>query len=351
MEFRVEKGDEIYFIINNTNNGFTSQFWINTVEYVTTTQATWKIDNGFDSVSEMSCDRTQYYSNEAFDYVYLYQGTDPALSGKLSQGIYSDYQRDYTKYRMPDNKYAYFEGCVFAPQYHFSPGISFEAPFTGTVKFDYWYKLANSNHVLAIGKEADFKRAAWNWYTDALEYYDGATVGNGWQKSTIEVDVVAGEKVYFLIDNKENGGETYFWIKSAEYVYGDLNAQPATLLGVQESAAENGKFAVLFLSSLVENQYDEKGFVYSVKATKTDDGSVILEETDRTLTAGDLSDSYVVNKDGTFKKVSAPQNTKVMSGILEDLPADNTTVVINVYAYVCGNISLVGVGALDDPSL
>lgn len=329
----VTAGEKVYFVIDHENNGNMATLWFNEMSYTNVTAGGYENDNG-----ELDLDslRLTTYTNNAFRYAYYYQGTDPEIKD-LAAGLYDDMISQGGKNVIPSNILSYNQGTYFAPQYHFCPGVAFKAPYSGTVTFTYKYALGAADHSLVITKADQFGAVSVNegnaWFETAAlkrETY----VGNGWKRGSFTVDVKAGEDVYFLFDNISNGQESNLWIESATYVYGDLTAQPATLMGVQESAVENGKLAVRFLSALNTMTFDEAGFTYSVTVTKTSDSSQISQENDKTVAVQRFGDSYTVKSKTEVATVSAVQNTKIMAAIIEDLPAEDATVVITVYAFV-----------------
>lgn len=329
----VTAGEKVYFVIDHENNGNMATLWFNEMSYANIVPGGYANDNG-----ELDLDslRLTTYTNDAFRYVYYYQGTDPDVKD-LQAGLYDDMISKGGKNVIPKNELVYNQGTYFAPQYHFCPGVAFRAPYTGTVNFTYKYALGSTDHSLVITKADQFggvtKDNASEWFKQAALWQHSYT-NSGWNRGSITLDVKAGEDIYFLFDNISNGQESNLWIETANYVYADLKAQPATLMGVQECKDESGKMAVRFLAALGTTQFDEAGFAYSVAVTKTSDSTQISKENEKTIAVKSFGDSYTVKSKKDVTTVSAVQDTKIMAAIVEDLPTEDATVVITVYAYV-----------------
>lgn len=315
VTLQVTAGEKIYFMVNNKGNGYITDFWINSVEYAKDPECAWKIDNG----EAWSTNETyQYYDNTAFDYAYYYQGTDSSLNGKLEKGFYSDYKLGNLKqdtvygYTVPATTSVSYKGNRFAPQYHFATGVSYTAPFTGRVKFTYQYKLTNAEQQVVVAKDQEYAANNATWFTGAIAYSGGT---GEWVSKTVEVDVQTGEKVYFLVDHLNNGGFAYLWVNSAEYI---SFGEPTTVLGMQQTSVQDGKFDVRLISAVNSMEYASIGYTYSVKYTN---GETVKTVEAVSTEINTVYSSLTGNTETGVKEYTAPQNTNLMAGILENVPA------------------------------
>lgn len=311
----VTAGEKVYFLIDHISNGNMATFWIEKICYQEQAAASWKIDNGdIDLVGG----RSQFYTNEAFDYFYYYKGTAAADGVTTAQGIYNDFKLSTTKFKATASESTYYEGSVFAPQCHFGTGVSFTAPYTGKVSFTFQYKLPNAEHHIVVGKDNKNYRAEWNWWTDSIWagwYANQSAFTTSLQTNTVSVDMVAGETIYFYVVNQNWGYETNFWVKSAEYV---SFGEPTTVLGLQQSSVQDGKFDVRLISAVNSLEYVSIGYTYSVKYTNGENVKTI------DAVSAEINTVYSAltgNTEAGVKEYAAPQNTYLMAGILENVPA------------------------------
>ena len=292
-----------------------------------------KLDNG--DISTF----TGFEKDEHLSYVYYYQGTEPWAAKDFSNGVYpmtkstNSYGNDayivgVIRGEKGDtwnynNVYASANG-IYAPQYHFSPGLAFEAPLTGTFRFTIQYTIPNANHRIVVAKSSVPLEKGWE-HNGNIGIFGGA-VGTLIEK-TIDIDLTKGEQAYFLVDNINNGDETRFHIRSVERVYGDLNENPVTFIAAQETAKkENGRFDVRLISALNSLEYKSVGYKFSIEVdgvTKVPEESVAVKT---------VYGKLLKYGEGGAEEFQAPQNTNLVGGLFENLPTDKT-VKITVCAY------------------
>lgn len=137
---------------------------------------------------------------------------------------------------------------VLACYHHIASAVSFTAPYTGKIRFTYqgWiYSGADGTNqsvdaTLYISKSGLNPSNA-STYLEAIKMEKAAShdeAGYG-VKKTVEVDVKAGEKVYFT--TKNNAGAllmTVFYINSAEYIEMPVVTDSAEVIGHSLSAMD-----------------------------------------------------------------------------------------------------------------
>lgn len=181
------------------------------------------------------------YDETVFKYVFFNGGTYPPDG--LSVGYYDmvkaddGYYRGTTDSSTNGNLYNTSSGAVNASAtWHYTPGICFTAPETGTVDFTYQYAyLHNANgrqyDFVIVKNEVDFRDL-----TSADIIFSGTTkktMGFGdyrddYEEVTVRVDVQKGDRIYFMANGlaRDGGERICHWISSARYVNNE-----ATLLG------------------------------------------------------------------------------------------------------------------------
>ena len=181
-----------------------------------------------------------YDSDSPFDYAFYYEGTDP--NDSRTKGFH-DMLMGFNGNTNAWCNYRYFCGlntaeatsinrtaaihlaASNAPNYHYSPGMVFTAPYSGIVEFTYQYAgldSLNDNHTFYVMRESA------TGYKDALKSYKQSKLvrsagGGEYSEDTFTVEVTAGEKIYFVVDNAANGSMSAHWIKSAKYLVNGLS--------------------------------------------------------------------------------------------------------------------------------
>ena len=179
-----------------------------------------------------------YGADTPFSYAFFYEGTDPedprakgfhdmilSTAGELDwpNGFYAcGLTPDEVKDGMNDNRLnTLHQAMANSPTYHYSPGVAFTAPYTGTVEFVYQYAgldgVEDKFTFYVMQQNAEF-------YEEALAAYKPTKILNSasgtgdYDEAVLRVGVTAGEKIYFVTDSTSNGHMCAHWIKSAEYV-------------------------------------------------------------------------------------------------------------------------------------
>lgn len=146
-----------------------------------------------------------------------------------------------------------WQTCAYSTIANLVSGTRFNAPFTGKIKVT--YQLGNGTHFLSNGAVGD--TTAWGGGAGqnvdlvvgkddlAMSSTDGSisnaitristatmTAEDFLTPKTMELDVKAGESVYFMIHNA-NGAQalTYFYINSVEYTEMKLSTDTAEVIG------------------------------------------------------------------------------------------------------------------------
>ena len=336
IDIDLTAGEKAYFFVDNLNNGYETQFHIRTVQYTQSAEDPNATEWDWGDIQ----DALGFVTDSRFGYVYFYQGTDPnctATAGVREMVVGTNALNQSGVYICSESNHA-FAGAnsAFAPQYHFSPGLSFQAPFTGTIQFTLQVNFGHAEHNVVVGRESVGLAYNGNLYTGCVDrLFAKADELNTTQEWTVSVDVTEGENVYFLMDHLSNGFISQMHVKSAKYIIGDLSKQNTTLLGVQETEISDGKFDICLLSATKDAQYSEMGFKYTIKSVRTSDGTLLSESEEITVTVDALLDTFTVfdRSSGTSYDRKMPQNTKTMRATVDGLAADDVTVEITVYSY------------------
>lgn len=184
-----------------------------------------------------------------FSYAFYYEGTDPYDSraagfypmvkannmDSWAHGFYMCALNE-TETRAADDSnanriLAIHQACTHSCNYHYSPGYCFTAPYTGTVEFTYQFAKAYGgggcdNHVIKVMRDVEDPYNNGILYTfvpTAILYGEGSAASGEPETQILTIDVTAGEKIYFVVDNVDgNGGMSSHWIKSAKYTAGEI---------------------------------------------------------------------------------------------------------------------------------
>lgn len=331
-DIKLNEGETLYFALWNSNNGGYGTFWIKSIEQKTKVEAnptSWYFGdiNSFSGFIDDEVIKYVYYQQGAYDNITTPQGVYDMewVTGQTYTDRYIiGGQTTSSGTTTVSNSYVR-SGNVVAPQYWYTPGLAFVAPYTGTVRFTVQTKMPNTDHNLVVGRSTVSMNVD-NGHTEGVIDRQWATTVNKVEERIYTIDVTKGESIYFLIDNLDNGYETTLQLKSAEYVYGDLNENPVTFVAAQETDAyTNGSvqaFDVRLISAVSKNTDTTKnvGFKYSLTIngeTAAENKSYTMSETFKKLTA---------NTDKGIEEISAPQGTSFMAGVLT-LPASGTVVI------------------------
>lgn len=222
-----------------------------------------------------------------------------------------------------------------------SPGIAFTANQTGTVRFELQYSydcasLADANLTkIWVGKAGTMAYKGQSKFDENTAICSpDATATNELQTWTIEMDVEAGDKICFVVQYNFSYADkiidALIHLKSAEYIAGDLNANPVTYVCAQESEVENNTFDIR-LNSVVcaeKAKGEELGYYVTVK----EGNKTVIDDSEINITAkyNKLEAYKGVNK---IAELGSLQGTTWFCGILRGLSAEGTvTVEISVFA-------------------
>lgn len=201
-----------------------------------------------------------YGSDSPFKYeYYVGPGMAPAEDSRIppdvsktmgfypmiwpTEGLYKNTR--YVASQIDSNKgakytTAYEEACaqigVMGGYFHVAPAVSFLAPYTGTVKFTYQcathmgtkdgvkFELFISDENLNVDNG--------NTYEQKIAVKRAASEADFATKYTVELNVTAGEKVYFTMKNQSSElVSSLFYINSAEYTDVKTVIQSAKVIG------------------------------------------------------------------------------------------------------------------------
>lgn len=221
-----------------------------------------------------------------------------------------------------------------------SPGIAFTANQTGTVRFELQYSYDSASLFDAnltkiwVGKADEMKyEGKCKFDENTAVCSPDASATNELQTWTIEMDVEAGDKVcfvvqyYFLTTGKII--DVLLHLKSAEYICGDLTANPITYVCTQESEVrEDNTFDVRLSSAVYEAEGKELGYYVTVKQGD----KIVIDDSEISITANYTTiEAY---KDETkTDELSYLQGTTFFCGILRDLSAEGVvTIELSAFA-------------------
>jgi len=154
---------------------------------------------------------------------------------------------------------------VFDAQTQIDVGVSFIAPVTGTVRFNYNFNRINDDAVvLIIGRASamtcDISKVATNGCAEWKAYEDKVTADG---RYAISLDVTAGEKIYFLVHSEANWTDT----GRVEFNFDNVRYTKITITeGVNVAGAQDRddgeNYDVRFIASIDDyEKYEEIGFV------------------------------------------------------------------------------------------
>lgn len=213
-------------------------------------------------------DPKQYkYDENVFKYVYYYGGTNDGQF-KDPVGFYDMVKSGDEKWRgvanmadHPDgNLWNTYSGpAICWSTWHYTPGVCFTAPKTGTVEFTYQYSnlhdpsgkytfivVREGADLRNLSEVAEDKLIVSNKTRKTMGFPDGTA--NEYDEVTFSVDVQEGERIYFVacaLATDQTGVKAVHWISSARYI-----EKGATVLG--HGLATNDTLDLRFLVQIVD---------------------------------------------------------------------------------------------------
>lgn len=272
----------------------------------------------------------------------------PNLNGQthwFRKGYYTPaYQYESTTMMQDKAKNTWSNGVAFCAGNHYAPGVAFTAPQDGTVEFtfDYILNLISpnnkwSNRLLVGRSDMSVDNANGNKYSNVLYTYtaeDVATSGKQTQQAgtdTIRLDVVAGEKIYFIIDGS-GAGESRFWITEVNYIEEQNNSATVDVKARMLAAEDELKVAFL-IQNLEEDAAPTVVFTVNGEALESSVPVKVVDSTGKygkNITFEDQIYLYVVS-------LSAKQMTDIIELYVDDgegnnaLPEEDQTYTIETY--------------------
>ena len=292
------------------------------------------------------------FNDEAFKYAYYnkytnytYQqdeGAYPMVSGMTDMGVAglipgemlkivenqeptpTQVKNVRVRFRSPDKEP---HGAYFShdpSQNNISPCIAFTANQTGTVRFTVQTFFRDTTSKVVVGSTDTMTYKGSNNYNDASFVKTApATQATAVEEWTVEVDVKKGSQVLFIMELAAGTGtESLLHVKSAEYIMGDLNAQPVTFVTAQATDKDTttNTFDVRLASAVcpkLTEQTTEIGYRFTLRiggTVRVENKEVLLDTVYKTLEA------YA---DGSkIAELKSAQGTYWMAGIIKGLPAD-----------------------------
>lgn len=259
-ECTLAAGESLYFLLDQPNNLGKGQFWLKTIEEVTS----WD----FGDISTIG--KADFYSSDTMKYYAFYQNTMSKKPDNVNVGINEmKLKKDETPnyyYIESTDHWAY--ASEFRVNYHYALGVGFTAPKNGTYRFTYQYGQAEAGlrplerYTLIIGKSftagtdvSHINSASRAQQTPKL--YDGESM----QTDVYVCDLNAGETLYFLLDQPNNLGLGRLWIKSVEEdANADVKAPTAATLTLDDatSGMADGRLAI----TLPQNHYADDIYMW-----------------------------------------------------------------------------------------
>lgn len=256
-ECTLEEGETLYFLLNNPNNLGKGSFWLKGIEEVTS----WN----FGDISTVQ--QTDYYNSDRVKYYGFYQGTGgevPELNVGMNDMIWDAAASRY--YIFSEANYAY--ATEFKINYHFALGVGWTAPKDGTYRFTYQCGQAVvgdmplERYTLIIGKSftagtASSHLSSASRVQQLPKLYDGEDI----LTDVYVCDLKAGETLYFLLDQTNNGGLGRLWLKSVEEdANADVKAPTNAVLTLDDetSGMADGKLTI----TLPENHYGDDIYMW-----------------------------------------------------------------------------------------
>ncbi len=220
-------------------------------------------------------------------------------------------------------------------QNFFSDGIGFTANQAGTIRFTLENYFKGDAKVV-VGKASQLSYSGSNNYSNTL--YTQMPKLTTYETWTIDVDVKKGEEVVFLVEyiGTTANKDCMLHLKSAEYICGDLTANPITYVLSQETAVyedTNGeiRFDVRLASAVCKEKAEGKelGYYVTVKygdKVKVDNLKCPITTAYKTLTA--------YGEDGNqIDCLNSLQGTYWAAGLIKGIDASqNVTITFKPYA-------------------
>ena len=256
-----------------------------------------------------------YIEGTPFGYAFYYEGTDPQDS--RAKGFYpmiisennDGWSHGYYNCAVNSGETGLsrvstiHQAAANAPSWHYSPGMVFTAPKTGTVEFTYQFAKAYGgggcdNHVVRVLRDVTdpYENGAIATYPlTATLYGEGEGASGTPETQTITVNVTQGEKIYFVIDNHDgNGGMSAHWIKSARY----LDTTPTYTVSTNQDSYTEGD-TITVTSTVSEGGFSATDKIQilnagsSVAMEKAAAETVTFDPTAEQLPAGDYQVTLV----------------------------------------------------------
>ena len=340
----VEQGETIYFMMDNTNNGYMSYMWLQSAEY---TQLGLVAPTVYDNGEAVWGTASWYDGSYPISYEYYYPGVnataDPRPVGWYDMtvkpsGTHMGQYWGYDPDGVPGDQWVYTRssGTVLNSANHYLGALVFTAPYTGTITFTYQFYTGNNqgNQDCALIIGGGDLKGGWT-YGDCANV-DKQTVTNTINSATtdtVTIDVVAGEKVYFM--HHTNGNHSYdslnFWLRKAEYT--NVNATEADVIG--RGLASNDSLQVRFL--IKSNGLGAADATFSVNGEAVEPISV-EQYIDSTGAAGkvvtEADNVYAFTVALSAKQMTDEIKISVKSGDVELLPEEDQTYTIEDYCKV-----------------
>ena len=361
----VEAGEEIVFLLHsNREDNVLANFFFDTVEYTEVFEEVpdkykWQIGSHFTNANDNSLVE---HDTAPFNLISYYAGGNPTWNTNgLTQGEHDMFKGEQGKYTElqfttedPNGPHMYhavyrngsgvqavdykqrlamfIDGNkqVFDAQTQIDVGVSFIAPVTGKVHFNYKFDKVNDSDavVLIIGRANDMtcdsQTAEWS-------DYERRVTADG--RYFISLDVTAGEKIYFLVHSEANWTDTdrvAFHFDSVRYTSIDIN-EGVKVTNAQYKA-EGQNYAVRFIATVDSLDYDEIGFLI-----EADDGHM-TKSYDKHCT--EVFDSLLaLDGDNEVTHDAIDFNGRyLMTMTLGDIPTDGSgNATFRVYAYYVQN--------------
>ena len=272
----VTAGEKVLFIFgwNSDLSNFQGAMHVNCVEYTSVSsdaslQTSWSFGNVSDSDG-------LDYANDVVSYVSVHNegvaNATPAVWGYLwvtddKQGYMPEGDKSYGVWRGSD-------GPNFANEKdknEYSLGLSFTANQTGTIEFTLQTIFAQSKSNIYIGIDGKMEWDGNGTFKNCKVYDDHTNTDlHQW---TVRVDVIAGEKVLFLVGQpSDDNNSMMLYLSGAKYIAGDLTQNPITFLCEQATKPSEEKFAVRLISAVCRDKVEEGtelGYVITVKHNDT----------------------------------------------------------------------------------
>ncbi|MGM9682425.1 MAG: hypothetical protein ACI3XQ_02380 [Eubacteriales bacterium] len=135
-----------------------------------------------------------------------------------------------------DGNASIYDGYKYSCWPAYNQGVKFTAPYTGTIKVTYQLGQGEmTNCSLIVAKDDTMI----DGYGGTYNYISETTVigADFTEQKTMELDVTAGQNLYFIMKNLADYHHGYFWINSLEYTSVKL-VGTASMLGHSISAMD-----------------------------------------------------------------------------------------------------------------